>query len=71
MSVPNLRNLYLPYLEQRPDAAMLIEHGQAISYRDFDAAVGRTAAWLAAQGVGAGDKVGVWLARMAVPAVRR
>lgn len=61
MSVPNLRNLYLPYLEQRPDAAMLIEHGQAISYRDFDAAVGRTAAWLAAQGVGAGDKVGVWL----------
>ena len=48
MSVPNLRNLYLPYLEQRPDAAMLIEHGQAISYRDFDAAVGRISAELIA-----------------------
>ena len=61
MSSPSLRNLYLPFLQQKPDAPMLVNGGQTVSYVGFDQGVSRTAAWLAAQGVGPGDRVGVWL----------
>jgi len=62
----DLHSLYAPFLRTRPDAPMLLQedaHGQlqAISYRAFDDAVRRTAAWLAAQGIGAGDRFAVWL----------
>lgn len=61
MPVPSLRNLYLPFLQQRPDAPMLVDGAQTVSYAGFDQSVSRTAAWLAAQGIGPGDRVGVWL----------
>jgi fatty-acyl-CoA synthase len=43
------------------DAVAFIDGEREITYRQFDAMVGKTAAWLHAQGIGRGDTVGVWL----------
>ena len=50
------RNLAL-----RGDAVAFVEGRRAVTYREFDAMVRRSAAWLAAQGVQPGDRVAVWL----------
>jgi len=62
----DLRSLYAPFLRARANAPMLLQEGAdgqllPVSYRAFDDAVRRTAAWLAAQGIGAGDRLAVWL----------
>ena len=43
------------------DAVAFIDEGCEITYREFDAMVGKTAAWLTGQGIVAGDRVAVWL----------
>jgi len=56
-----LRGLLTRFLQEKPDAPMLMDGERPISYQDFDTQVARTAALLSAQGIGAGDKIGVWL----------
>lgn len=49
------------HLAERPNATALIEGERAVSFAEFDALCGRTAAWLSEHGVRKGDRVGVWL----------
>ena len=56
-----LRSVYEPHLLQAPNATMLIQEGQPISYVQFEQLVQRTEAWLQQQGVKRGDHVAVWL----------
>jgi fatty-acyl-CoA synthase len=56
-----LAHIYTEALDRQADAIALTDETGSISYRDFDVLCGRAAAWLAAHGVKAGDKVGVWL----------
>ena len=60
-STSALSALIRPFVEQRPDATMLVDRGRAISWREFDVLCRRTASWLSAQGVAPGDRVAVWL----------
>jgi len=57
-----LADLYAAHGRARPDDAVLVDEDGPLSYRDFDDLCRRTARWLAAQGIGPGDKVAVWLA---------
>ncbi|MBO9356382.1 AMP-binding protein [Bordetella petrii] len=56
-----LADLYAASLRARPDDIALVDEAGPLSYRDFDALCAGTARWLAGQGIGAGDKVAVWL----------
>jgi len=57
----SLHRLLTRFLQKKPDAPMLMNGERTISYQDFDTEVERTVAWLSGQGIGAGDKIGVWL----------
>ncbi|NYT35469.1 AMP-binding protein [Allopusillimonas soli] len=46
---------------KRPDAIAFIDGNHRITYREFDRLCRGTAAWLAEQGIGEGDRVAVWL----------
>ncbi|WP_431857646.1 AMP-binding protein [Azospirillum sp.] len=46
---------------ERPDDTAFIDGGRRWTYAAFDAETRRAAAWLAGHGVGAGDRVAVWL----------
>lgn len=48
-------------LAVRPESPAFIEGERTLSCAQFDAVVRNTAAWLAAQGLGPGDRVAVWL----------
>src|SRR5258706_4832589 len=50
------------WAEETPFRVAVIEPGGVIHYRDLDATVWRAAAWLAAEGVKPGDRVGISLA---------
>ena len=50
------------WAEETPFRVAIIETSRVIHYRDLDAAVWRAAAWLAAEGVKPGDRVGISLA---------
>jgi len=50
------------WAEETPFRVAIIETSRVIHYRDLDAAVWRVAAWLAAEGVKPGDRVGISLA---------
>lgn len=43
------------------DAVAFVDGERHVGFREFDAMVGRTAAWLQGQGIGPGDRVAVWL----------
>jgi len=57
-----LADLYTAHLRARPDDAVLVDEDGPLSWREFDLLCRRSARWLAAQGIGPGDKVAVWLA---------
>lgn len=48
-------------LDLRAESVAFVEGERGITYREFDAMVRRSAAWLAGQGVKPGDRVAVWL----------
>lgn len=48
-------------LAARPRSVAFIEGERTLSCAEFDAMVQNAAAWLAAQGIGPGDRVAVWL----------
>lgn len=48
-------------VSQRPDDVAFIDGERQITYAEFDGMCRRTAAWLAAQGIGPDDRVAVWL----------
>ena len=48
-------------LDLRGESVAFVEGEREITYREFDALVRRSAAWLAGQGVQPGDRVAVWL----------
>lgn len=56
-----LRSVYEHHLIQVPNATMLIQEGQHISYLQFEQLVQDTESWLCQQGVKRGDHVAVWL----------
>ena len=56
-----LADLYMPALRARPDDIALIDDAGSMTYQEFDQLCQRTAQWLAAQGIRAGDRVAVWL----------
>lgn len=56
-----LHSIYQHHLVQTPDATMLIQGDQHISYLQFDQLVQDTEVWLRQQGVKQGDHVAVWL----------
>jgi fatty-acyl-CoA synthase len=56
-----LRSVYEHHLLQAPNATMLIQEDQHISYLQFEQLVQETEAWLVQQGVKRGDHVAVWL----------
>ena len=49
------------HLAERPDDVAFLEGDRRISYREFAALCGKTAAWLADQDIAPGDRVAVWL----------
>ncbi|AAP86147.1 Acyl-CoA synthetase (plasmid) [Cupriavidus necator H16] len=57
----NLWSLIDAHLAEHPDAVAFIEGERAITHAEFDQLCRRTVAWLDAQGIGKGDRVGVWL----------
>ena len=62
MSHPgSLFTIYQQHLERHPNATMLVQEGQTVSYSQFDQQVHQTAAWLLQQGIEPGDHVAVWL----------
>ena len=56
-----LRSVYEHHLIQAPNATMLIQEDQHISYLQFEQLAQETEAWLVQQGVKRGDHVAVWL----------
>lgn len=56
-----LRSVYAHHFTQVPNATMLIQEGQHISYLQFEQLVQDTETWLSQQGVKRGDHVAVWL----------
>ena len=59
--IPVLSALLDRHLAERPDATAFIAEGRVFTYAEFDALCGRAAAWLHANGIGAGDRVALWL----------
>jgi len=59
--IPVLSALLDRHLAERPNATAFIAEGRAFTYAEFDALSRRAAAWLHANGVGAGDRVALWL----------
>lgn len=57
----SLFTIYQQHLERHPNATMLVQEGQTVSYSQFDQQVHQTAAWLLQQGIEPGDHVAVWL----------
>ncbi len=57
----SLYSIYQTHLQHAPMDTVLIEHDRAISLEEFDQLCTSTAQWLAAQGIGPGDRVGVWV----------
>ena len=57
----SLFSLYQQYLARHPNATMLVEGDQTVSYLQFDQQVRETATWLRQQGIEPGDHVAVWL----------
>jgi fatty-acyl-CoA synthase len=57
----SLFTIYQQHLERHPNATMLVQEGQTVSYSQFDQQVHQTAAWLLLQGIEPGDHVAVWL----------
>ncbi|HTO51159.1 MAG TPA: AMP-binding protein, partial [Burkholderiales bacterium] len=49
------------HLAERPGRVAFLDGDRQITYREFAALCGKTAAWLADQGIGRGDRVAVWL----------
>ena len=56
-----LRSIYADWLARSPEDTMIIEGEHRISVAQFDRLCAQAAAWLAGHGVGAGDKVAVWV----------
>ena len=56
-----LRSVYAAWLARSPDDTMIIEGEHRISVAQFDRLCGQAGAWMAAQSVGPGDKVAVWV----------
>ena len=56
-----LRSVYAHHFVQAPNATMLIQEGQHISYLQFEQLVQDTEIWLGQQGVKRGDHIAVWL----------
>ena len=56
-----LRSVYADWLARSPDDTMIIEGEHRISVAQFDRLCAQAAAWMAAHGVGPGDKVAVWV----------
>jgi len=62
MSDPaELNSLLERHMAERPQATALVDGERRWSFADFDGLCARTAAWLAEQGIGPGDRVAVWL----------
>lgn len=57
----NLRDLVLRSAQKRPEALAVKEHNKSLTYRELDSLANRLAHALASLGVGAGDRVGIWL----------
>ena len=57
----SLFTIYQKYLARHPNATMLVQDAQAVSYEQFDHQVHQTAAWLRQHGIEPGDHVAVWL----------
>lgn len=57
----SLFTIYQQHLERRPNAIMLVQDGQTLSYSQFDQQVHQTVEWLLQQGIQPGDHVAVWL----------
>ena len=57
----SLFTIYQKYLARHPNATMLVQDGQAVSYEQFNHQVHQTAAWLRQHGIEPGDHVAVWL----------
>lgn len=64
-----LEHLLRVAAERRPSQVAIRDREQALSYSELDEAADRVAAALAAQGVGIGDRVGLYLERSAVAVV--
>lgn len=56
-----LSDLLARQVAERPDALAFIDGSRMVRVAEFEAMVQRTAAWLDAHGIGAGDRVAVWL----------
>lgn len=60
-SLQTLEALLAEQLVRQPDALALVEEDRQVTYAEFDRLCAGTASWLAAQGIGQGDRVAVWL----------
>lgn len=49
------------HLAEQPDGVAFIEGEREITYAEFDLLCRKAAAWLTGQGIGAGDRVAVWI----------
>src|SRR5688572_27815671 len=59
--IPTFPALLDSNLEHRPDAVAFVEGGREITCTAFHRLCRKAAAWLAAQGIGPGDRVAVWM----------
>lgn len=59
--IPVLSDLLDRHLAERPEATAFVAAGREFTYAEFDALSRRAAAWLHANGIGAGDRVALWL----------
>ena len=57
----NMPQLLARNVREHGDAVAFIDGEREITYREFDAMVNKTAAWLTGQGIVGGDRVAVWL----------
>jgi len=57
----DMQQLLARNVAQWSDAVAFIDDEREITYAQFNAMVGKTAAWLGSQGIGSGDRVAVWL----------
>ena len=55
------RSLVERHLAQRPTDVALVDAERSIDYAEFDRLCRKSAAWLAVQGVGHGDRIALWL----------
>lgn len=61
MERSTLAGMLAPHRHRAPGATAVIDERGPVDHAAFEAMVGWAAAWLAGQGIGAGDRVGVWL----------